>query len=332
MQIFNNILETIGNTPIVKLNKITAHIPATICVKIESFNPGHSTKDRMALKMIEDAEKDGRLQPGGTIIECTSGNTGMGLAMAACVKGYKCIFTTTDKQSKEKFDMLRAMGAEVIVCPTNVDADDPRSYYSVAKRLANEVPNSVWMNQYDNLSNRQAHYESTGPEIWQQTDGKITHFVVGIGTGGTVTGTSKYLKEQSRNSGTAVKTYGIDTYGSILKQYHETGTFDPNEIHSYITEGIGEDIIPLNYDFSLIDYIEKVTDKEAAIMQRRLAKEEGIFAGNSAGSAIQGVLQIHEKFPFTKDDLVIVILHDHGSRYVGKFFNDEWMKEKGFLD
>jgi cystathionine beta-synthase len=332
MQIFNNILETIGNTPIVKLNKITAHIPATICVKIESFNPGHSTKDRMALKMIEDAEKDGRLQPGGTIIECTSGNTGMGLAMAACVKGYKCIFTTTDKQSKEKFDMLRAMGAEVIVCPTNVDADDPRSYYSVAKRLAKEVPNSVWMNQYDNLSNRQAHYESTGPEIWQQTDGKITHFVVGIGTGGTVTGTSKYLKEQSRNSGTDVKTYGIDTYGSILKQYHETGTFDPNEIHSYITEGIGEDIIPLNYDFSLIDYIEKVTDKEAAIMQRRLAKEEGIFAGNSAGSAIQGVLQIHEKFPFTKDDLVIVILHDHGSRYVGKFFNDEWMKEKGFLD
>ena len=332
MQIFNNILETIGNTPIVKLNKITAHIPATICVKIESFNPGHSTKDRMALKMIEDAEKDGRLQPGGTIIECTSGNTGMGLAMAACVKGYKCIFTTTDKQSKEKFDMLRAMGAEVIVCPTNVDADDPRSYYSVAKRLAKEVPNSVWMNQYDNLSNRQAHYESTGPEIWQQTDGKITHFVVGIGTGGTVTGTSKYLKEQSRNSGTTVKTYGIDTYGSILKQYHETGTFDPNEIHSYITEGIGEDIIPLNYDFSLIDYIEKVTDKDAAIMQRRLAKEEGIFAGNSAGSAIQGVLQIHEKFPFTKDDLVIVILHDHGSRYVGKFFNDEWMKEKGFLD
>jgi cystathionine beta-synthase len=332
MQIFNNILETIGNTPIVKLNKITAHIPATICVKIESFNPGHSTKDRMALKMIEDAEKDGRLQPGGTIIECTSGNTGMGLAMAACVKGYKCIFTTTDKQSKEKFDMLRAMGAEVIVCPTNVDADDPRSYYSVAKRLAKEVPNSVWMNQYDNLSNRQAHYESTGPEIWQQTDGKITHFVVGIGTGGTVTGTSKYLKEQSRNFGTDIKTYGIDTYGSILKQYHETGTFDPNEIHSYITEGIGEDIIPLNYDFSLIDYIEKVTDKEAAIMQRRLAKEEGIFAGNSAGSAIQGVLQIHEKFPFTKDDLVIVILHDHGSRYVGKFFNDEWMKEKGFLD
>ena len=328
MRIFNNILETIGNTPIVKLNKITSHIPATVCVKIESFNPGHSTKDRMALKMIEDAEKDGRLKPGGTIIECTSGNTGMGLAMAACVKGYKCIFTSTDKQSKEKFDMLRAMGAEVIVCPTNVDSTDPRSYYSVAKRLSEETPNSVWMNQYDNLSNRQAHYESTGPEIWAQTDGKITHFVVGIGTGGTVTGTSKYLKEQ--NPG--VKTWGIDTYGSILKQYHETGTFDPNEIHSYITEGIGEDIIPQNYDFSLMDYVEKVTDKDAALMQRRLAIEEGVFAGNSAGSAVQGLLQLHEKFPLTKHDLVVIILHDHGSRYVGKFFNDDWMKEKGFID
>ncbi|MCC6571275.1 MAG: pyridoxal-phosphate dependent enzyme [Chitinophagales bacterium] len=328
MQIYNNILETIGNTPIVRLNKITTHIPATVAVKIESFNPGNSIKDRMALKMIEDAEKDGRLQPGGTIIECTSGNTGMGLAMAAVVKGYKCIFTSTDKQSKEKFDMLRAMGAEVIVCPTAVDADDPRSYYSVAQRLAKEIPNSVWMNQYDNLSNRQAHYEQTGPEIWKQTDGKITHFVVGIGTGGTVTGTSKFLKEQNPN----IKTWGIDTYGSILKQYHETGTFDPKEIHSYITEGIGEDIIPQNYDFSLIDYVEKVTDKEAALMQRRLAREEGIFAGNSAGSAIQGLLQLHEKFPLTKDDLVIIILHDHGSRYVGKFFNDEWMKEKGFLD
>ena len=328
MQIFDNILQTIGNTPIVRLNKITAHIPATICVKIESFNPGNSIKDRMAVKMIEDAENDGRLKPNGTIIECTSGNTGMGLAMAACIKGYKCIFTSTDKQSKEKFDMLRAIGAEVVVCQTNVAADDERSYYSVAKTLSKEIPNSVWMNQYNNLSNREAHYESTGPEIWQQTDGKITHFVVGIGTGGTVTGTSKYLKEQNP----AIKTYGIDTYGSILKQYKETGTFDPNEIHSYITEGIGEDIIPQNYDFSLIDYVEKVTDKDAAIMQRRLAKEEGIFAGNSAGSAVQGLLQLHEKFPLTKDDLVVIILHDHGSRYVGKFFNDDWMKEKGFID
>lgn len=327
MKIFNNILETIGNTPIVKLNKITAHIPALVGVKIESFNPGHSIKDRMAVKMIEDAEKDGRLKPGGTIIECTSGNTGMGLAMAACIKGYKCIFTSTDKQSPEKFDILRAMGAEVIVCPTAVASDNPKSYYSVAKKLSEEIPNSVWMNQYDNLSNRQAHYESTGPEIWKQTDGKITHFVVGIGTGGTVTGTSKYLKEQNPN----IKTWGIDTYGSILKQYNDTGTFDPNEIHAYITEGIGEDIIPQNYDFSLIDFVEKVTDKEAALMQRRLAKEEGIFAGNSAGAAVQGLLQLHEQFPLTKDDLVVIILHDHGSRYVGKFFNDDWMKEKGFL-
>lgn len=328
MQIYNNILETIGNTPIVKLNKITAHIPATVCVKVEYGNPGNSIKDRMALKMVNDAEIDGRLRPGGTIIECTSGNTGMGLAIVAAVRGYKCIFTTTDKQSKEKFDMLRALGAEVIVCPTNVSADDESSYYSIAKRLATEIPNSIWMNQYDNLSNRQAHYESTGPEIWKQTDGKITHFVVGIGTGGTVTGTSKYLKEQNPN----IKTWGIDTYGSILKQYHETGTFDPAEIHSYITEGIGEDIIPQNYDFSLIDFIEKVTDKEAALMQRRLAVEEGLFLGNSAGSAVQGLLQLHEKFPLTKDDLVIIVTHDHGSRYVGKFFNDEWMREKGFIN
>ena len=327
MQIFNNILETIGNTPIVKLNKITAHIPATVCVKLEYTNPGNSIKDRMALKMVADAEKDGRLKPGGTIIECTSGNTGTGLAIVACVKGYKCIFTTTDKQSKEKFDILRAFGAEVIVCPTNVEPTDPRSYYSVAKRLEQETPNSVWMNQYDNLSNRQAHYESTGPEIWRQTDGKITHMVVGIGTGGTVTGTGKYLKEQNPN----IKVWGIDTYGSILKQYHDTGTYDPKDIHPYITEGIGEDIIPKNYDFSVMDVVEKVTDKEAALMQRRLAREEGIFVGNSAGSAVQGLLQLHEKFPLKKDDLVIVITHDHGSRYVAKFFNDDWMREQGFL-
>lgn len=327
MQIFENILDTIGNTPIVKLNKITSHIPATVCVKLEYGNPGNSIKDRMAIKMVDDAEKDGRLQAGGTIIECTSGNTGMGLAIVAAVRGYKCIFTSNDKQSKEKFDILRALGAEVIVCPTNVDADDERSYYSVAKKLAAEIPNSVWLNQYDNLSNRQAHYESTAPEIWKQTDGKITHFVVGIGTGGTITGVSKYLKENNPT----IKTWGIDTYGSILKQYHETGTYDPKEIHSYITEGIGEDFIPKNYDFSLIDYIEKVTDKEAALMQRRLAREEGLFLGNSAGSAVQGLLQLHEKFPLTKDDLVVIVTHDHGSRYIGKFFNDDWMREKGFM-
>jgi cystathionine beta-synthase len=326
MKVFNNILETIGNTPIVKLNKITNGIPAQVYVKVETTNPGNSIKDRMALKMIEDAEKNGRLQPGGTIIECTSGNTGMGLAIAACVKGYKCIFTTTDKQSKEKVDILRAFGAEVIVCPTNVEADDPKSYYSIARRKSEEIPNSCWMNQYDNLSNRQAHYEQTGPEIWDQTDGKVTHFVVGVGTGGTISGTGRYLKEQNPN----IKVWGIDTYGSVFKKYHETGIFDPKEIYPYVTEGIGEDILPENVDFKIIDHFEKVTDKDAAIMTRRLAREEGIFVGNSAGSAVAGLLQMSDKL--TKEDIVVIVLHDHGSRYVGKIFNDDWMRERGFLD
>jgi cystathionine beta-synthase len=326
MQLYNNILETIGNTPIVKLNHVVKGVPAQVYVKIETTNPGNSIKDRMAVKMIEDAEKDGRLKPGGTIIECTSGNTGMGLAIAACVKGYKCIFTTTDKQSKEKVDILRAFGAEVIVCPTNVTPEDPRSYYSVARRKSEEIPNSVWMNQYDNLSNRVAHYEQTGPEIWQQTDGKITHFVVGVGTGGTISGTGKYLKEQNPD----IKVWGIDTYGSVFKKYHETGIFDPNEIYPYITEGIGEDILPANVDFSVIDYFEKVTDKDAAIMTRRLAREEGIFVGNSAGAAVAGLIQMKDKLK--KGDMVVIILHDHGSRYVGKIFNDDWMRERGFLD
>ena len=326
MKIKNNILETIGNTPMVKINKITADLPCTVLVKVETFNPGHSTKDRIALKMVEDAERDGRLKKGGTIIECTSGNTGMGLAIAAVVRGYRCIFTTSDKQSKEKIDMLKALGAEVIVCPTNVEPEDPRSYYSIAARLSKEIPNSCWMNQYDNLSNRQAHYDSTGPEIWEQTDGKITHFVVGVGTGGTVSGVAKYLKEQNPN----IKVWGIDTYGSVFKKYKETGIFDPNEIYPYITEGIGEDILPKNVDFDLIDVFEKVTDKDAAIMARRLAREEGILVGYSAGSAMAGVMQLSEHF--TKDDVVVVLLHDHGSRYVGKIFNDDWMRERGFLD
>lgn len=326
MRLFDNILKTIGNTPIVRLNKITKDIPAQVYVKIETTNPGNSIKDRMALKMIEDAEADGRLKPGGTIIECTSGNTGMGLAIAACVKGYKCIFTTTDKQSKEKVDILRAFGAEVIVCPTNVEPEDPRSYYSVAKRKSQEIPNSVWMNQYDNLSNRQAHYEQTGPEIWEQTDGKVTHFVVGVGTGGTISGTGKFLKEKNPE----IKVWGIDTYGSVFKKYHETGIFDPKEIYPYVTEGIGEDILPLNVDFDIIDHFEKVTDKDAAIMTRRLAREEGIFVGNSAGSAVAGVLQMADKL--TKDDFVVIVLHDHGSRYVGKIFNDDWMRDRGFLE
>ncbi len=323
---YQNILETIGNTPLVKLNKVVAEVPALVLGKIETFNPGHSIKDRMALKMLEVAEAEGKIKPGGTIIECTSGNTGMGLAIAACVKGYRCIFTTSDKQSKEKFDLLRAMGAEVIVCPTNVEATDPRSYYSVAERLSKEIPNSFWFNQYDNLANRQAHYESTGPEIWEQTEGKVTHIVVGAGTGGTITGVGKYLKEKNPN----IQIWGIDTYGSTLKAYHETGKIDEKEIYSYITEGIGEDIIPKNYDFSVIDHLEKVTDKDGAVMARKIAKDEGILLGYSAGSAIAGLLQLKDRL--TKDDVVVVIFHDHGSRYLGKLFNDDWMRERGFLD
>jgi cystathionine beta-synthase len=321
----NNILETIGNTPLVKLNNIVKDLPCTVLAKIETTNPGNSIKDRMALKMIEDAEKDGRLKPGGTIIEGTSGNTGMGLAIAAVIKGYKCIFTTTDKQSKEKVDALKAFGAEVIVCPTDVEPEDPRSYYSVSSRLINEVPNSWKPNQYDNLSNSLAHYEQTGPEIWDQTEGKITHLVVGVGTGGTLCGTAKYLKEKNSN----IKAFGIDTYGSVFKKYLETGIFDKNEIYPYITEGIGEDFLPANVNFSLIDHFEKVTDKDAAMMTRRIPREEGIFAGNSAGSALAGILQMKDKF--TKDDVVVVIFHDHGTRYLGKMFNDDWMRDRGFL-
>lgn len=322
---YNNILETIGNTPLVKLNKIVKDIPATVLAKIETTNPGNSIKDRMALKMIEDAEKRGLLKPGGTIIEGTSGNTGMGLAMAAIIKGYKCIFTTTDKQSKEKVDALRAFGAEVIVCPTNVEPEDPRSYYSVSSRLEREVPNAWKPNQYDNLSNSQAHYEQTGPEIWAQTEGKITHLVVGVGTGGTISGTGRYLKEQNPN----IKIWGIDTYGSVFKKYKETGIFDKNEIYPYITEGIGEDFLPANVDFDLIDHFEKVTDKDAALMTREICRQEGIFVGNSAGSAIAGLLQMKQLLQ--PDDVVVVIFHDHGSRYMGKMYNDDWLRERGFL-
>jgi len=323
---YNNILETIGNTPLVKLNKVTAELPCTVLAKVETFNPGHSIKDRMAVKMIEDAEREGRIKPGGTIIEGTSGNTGMGLALAAIVKGYRLICTMPDKQSKEKMDILRAMGAEVVVTPTNVAADDPRSYYSVARRLNQEIPNSFYPNQYDNLSNQVAHYEQTGPEIWAQTEGKITHLVVGVGTGGTISGTARYLKEQNP----AIKVWGIDTYGSVFKKYHETGIFDENEIYSYLTEGIGEDILPKCVDFSVIDLFEKVTDREGMLMTRELAKKEGIFVGNSAGCAVQGLLQLKDQLK--PEDLVVVIFHDHGSRYVGKIFNDDWMRDRGFLD
>ncbi|HXH99374.1 MAG TPA: pyridoxal-phosphate dependent enzyme [Sphingobacteriaceae bacterium] len=323
---YNNILETIGNTPLVKLNNITKDVKATVLAKIETTNPGNSIKDRMAIKMIEDAEKDGKLKPGGTIIEGTSGNTGMGLAIAAVIKGYKCIFTTTDKQSKEKIDALRAFGAEVIVCPTNVDPEDPRSYYSVSSRLEKETPNSWKPNQYDNLSNTQAHYEQTGPEIWEQTEGKITHLVVGVGTGGTISGTAKYLKEKKPS----IKVWGIDTYGSVFKKYKETGIFDKNEIYPYITEGIGEDFLPKNVDFDLIDLFEKVSDKDAALMTREIARKEGIFAGNSSGSAVAGLLQLKDRLQGS--DVVVIIFPDHGSRYMGKMFNEDWLRERGFLE
>ena len=325
MKYSKNILETIGNTPLVRLNSIVKNIKPMVLAKVESFNPGNSVKDRMALKMIEDAELQGKLKKGGTIVEGTSGNTGMGLALAAIVKGYKLICVSNDKQSKEKFDVLKAVGAKVIVCPTDVKPDDPKSYYSVSKKIASETPNSWYVNQYDNLSNTKAHYEQTGPEIWNQTDGKVTHFVVGVGTGGTISGVGKYLKEKNPN----IKIWGIDTYGSVFKKYHETGIFDKKEIYPYKTEGIGEDIIPKNVDFDIIDKFEKVTDKDAAIYTRKLAKEEGIFAGNSCGAAIKGVLQLSKEF--TKEDIVVVLLHDSGSRYIGKIYNDEWMKKNKFL-
>ena len=325
MKYASTILDTIGNTPLVKLNTITKDIDALVLAKVESFNPGNSVKDRMAVKMIEDAEASGLLKPGGTIVEGTSGNTGMGLALAAIVKGYKLICISTDKQSKEKFDLLRAVGAEVIICPTDVAAEDPKSYYSTAARVAKETPNSWHVNQYDNPSNAIAHYESTGPEIWEQTDGKITHFVVGVGTGGTISGVGKFLKEKNPN----IKIWGIDTYGSVFKKYHETGIFDTNEIYPYITEGIGEDILPKNVDFSIIDHFEKVTDKDAALYTRKLAREEGILAGNSCGAAIKGLLQLGKNF--SKEDVVVVLLHDSGSRYIGKIFNDEWMKKMKFI-
>ena len=324
MKYYNNILETIGNTPLIRLNKITKDIKAKVLAKVEYFNPGNSVKDRMALKMVEDAENDGRLRPGGTIVEGTSGNTGMGLALAAIVKGYKLICVTTDKQSKEKIDVLKAVGADVIICPADVEPDDPKSYYSTAKRIGDETENSWYVNQYNNLSNREAHYLSTGPEIWDQTEGKITHFVVGVGTGGTISGVAKFLKEKNSK----IMIWGIDTYGSVFKKYHETGIFDKNEVYPYVTEGIGEDIIPENVDFDLIDHFEKVHDEDAAIYTRKLAKEEGIFAGNSCGAAIKGLLQLKKNF--SKNDVVVVLLHDSGSRYIGKMYIDDRMKEKGF--
>jgi cystathionine beta-synthase len=328
MKYLNHITEAIGNTPLVKLNNITKGIKPTILAKVEYMNPGNSVKDRMAIRMIEDAEKAGILKPGGTIIEGTSGNTGMGLALAAIAKGYKCIFTLSDKQSQEKMDILRAVGAEVRVCPTNVAPDHPDSYYSVAKRLNEEIPNSFYPNQYDNMSNWAAHYESTGPEIWEQSEGKVTHFVTGVGTGGTVTGISRYLKEQKPE----VITVGIDTYGSVFKKYKETGIFDENEIYAYATEGIGEDILPKNVDFDVIDTFIKVTDKDGALMTRRLAKEEGLFVGWSCGTAVFGALEYARENNLTEDDVIVVLLPDHGTRYLAKIYNDDWMRAQGYID
>lgn len=326
MEYAENILGTIGNTPLVKLNRLTVNLPCLVLAKYETFNPGNSVKDRMAVQMVQDAEASGLLKPGGTIIEGTSGNTGMGLALVAVVKGYKMICVISDKQSKEKIDILKAMGSKVYICPTDVAPNDPRSYYSTSKRLSTEIPNSWYVNQYDNPSNTKAHFLTTGPEIWEQTNGKVTHFVVGVGTGGTISGVGSYLK--SKNS--EVKIWGVDTYGSVFKKYHETGIFDEKEIYPYITEGIGEDILPKNVNFDIIDGFTKVTDKDAAVYTQRLAKEEGMFLGNSAGAAIKGLLQLQEHF--TKDDVVVVLFHDHGSRYIGKMFNDDWMREKGFLE
>ncbi|MBX2946466.1 MAG: cystathionine beta-synthase [Cyclobacteriaceae bacterium] len=327
MHYYNSIIETIGNTPLIKLNKIFKGLPGTYLAKVEYFNPGNSMKDRMAIKMVEDAEKDGRLKPGGTIIEGTSGNTGMGLALAAVAKGYRCIFTMADKQSQEKINILKAVGAEVVVCPTNVEPDDPRSYYSVARKLNKEIPNSFYPNQYDNLSNTKAHYETTGPEIWKQTEGKITHYVATVGTGGSMCGTAKYLKEQNP----AIKSIGIDTYGSVFKKYKETGIFDEKEIYPYLTEGFGEDILPKNVDFDVIDLFIKVTDKDGALMTRRLAREEGMFVGWSCGSAVHGALE-YAREHVKKDDVVVILLPDHGTRYLAKVYNDQWMKDHGFLD
>ncbi|MEZ5046234.1 MAG: pyridoxal-phosphate dependent enzyme [Chitinophagaceae bacterium] len=323
-RVYNNIVEAIGNTPLIRLNSITKGFPCPVYAKVEYFNPGNSIKDRIALRLIEDAEKSGALKPGGTIVECTSGNTGMGLALVALTRGYKCVFTLADKMSKEKVDILRAMGAEVHVCPTDVPAEDPRSYYSVAARIAKER-NGWNPDQYNNLSNRAAHYASTGPEIWDQTDGKITHYIASTGTGGTLIGTGMYLKEQNSD----VQVVGVDPEGSILKHWFDTGEIKPELAKVYAVEGMGEDFLPDNYDRQYISAIEVVNDKDSLTMCRRLAKEEGLFCGSSSGAAVQAVVQMKDSFK--ANDFVVVVLHDHGSRYVGKMYNDEWMKEKGFL-
>ncbi|MAM27532.1 MAG: cystathionine beta-synthase [Flavobacteriaceae bacterium] len=325
---YSSVLDLIGNTPLIQLNRITSQMKGNFYAKVEAFNPGHSAKDRIALYIIEQAEKQGILKPGDTIIETTSGNTGFSIAMVSVLKGYKCILAVSSKSSKDKINMLRTMGAQVHVCPAHVAADDPRSYYEVAKRLHSEIANSVYINQYFNKLNIDAHYQSTGPEIWEQTVGKITHLVACSGTGGTISGTARFLKEQNPE----VKVIGIDAYGSVLQKYHETKQFDKNEIYPYRIEGLGKNLIPEATDFDSIDAFIKVTDEDSAHAARELAKTEGIFAGYTSGAAVQGLKQLSEEGVFDKDSVVVVILPDHGSRYMSKIFSDEWMEQQGFSD
>jgi len=327
-QVFDNVLDLIGNTPLIKLNTITSDFEGEYLAKVEAFNPGHSTKDRIALYIIEEAEKKGILSPGDTIIETTSGNTGFSIAMVSIIKGYECILAVSSKSSADKIDMLKTMGAKVYVCPAHVSADDPRSYYQVAKRLHEEIKGSVFINQYFNALNIEAHYKTTGPEIWSQTEGKITHLVACSGTGGTISGVAKYLKEQNPN----VKIIGVDAYGSVLQKYHETREFDANEIYPYRIEGLGKNIIPTATDFDLIDKFIKVSDEESAHTARELAKTEGLFVGYTSGAALQAVKQLNEDGEFKKGDKIIIIFPDHGSRYMTKIFNDKWMEEQGFFD
>ena len=326
--VFNNLLELVGNTPMVKIDNLTRDFAGTFLAKLESANPGHSSKDRIALHIVESAEKKGVLKPGDTIIETTSGNTGFSLAMVSLIKGYKCILAVSSKSSTDKIDMLKAMGAKVYVCPANVSADDPRSYYEVAKRLHSEIKGSIYINQYFNDLNADAHYSSTGPEIWNQTDGNITHLIVCSGTGGTISGTARYLKEKNPN----IKVIGVDAYGSVLKKYHETGEFDENEIYPYRIEGLGKNLIPSVTDFEIIDRYVKVTDEDSAHSARQLVKYEGIFVGYTSGAAFQAIKQLNYEKEFNKSDVIVVIFPDHGSRYLSKIYSDKWMENQGFSD
>lgn len=328
IQAYNNVLELIGNTPLIKLNKITGNLKGEFLAKVEAFNPGHSTKDRIALYIIEEAEKRGILKPGDTIIETTSGNTGFSIAMVSIIKGYECILAVSSKSSKDKIDMLKAMGAKVYVCPANVTADDARSYYQVAKRLHEEIKGSVYINQYFNELNIDAHFNTTGPEIWEQTQGKITHLVACSGTGGTISGAARFLKSKKPD----IKIIGIDAYGSVLQKYHETGEFDDKEIYPYRIEGLGKNLIPTATDFDIINKFVKVTDEASAHTARELARTEGLFVGYTSGAAMQGVKQLAEEGEFDKNSKVVIVFPDHGSRYMSKIYSDEWMNEQGFFD